>query len=141
MRRSGSPPVIVERGRSVRALERLRRAHGEFDEKFLQNLLAENPELLPVHDLRDDVGTPVLIGREVSAGASCWIDNLYLTTGGYVVVVETKLWRNPEARREVLSNFWITFSSSFGRITSGCKPSGDPAGRTRKNLSFRCWRA
>lgn len=31
------------------------------------------------------------------------IDNLYLSTGGYAVLVETKLWRNPQARREVLS--------------------------------------
>jgi hypothetical protein len=30
-------------------------------------------------------------------------DNLYLSTGGYPVLVETKLWRNPQARREVVS--------------------------------------
>ena len=31
------------------------------------------------------------------------IDNLYLRTAGYLVVVETKLWRNPQGRREVVS--------------------------------------
>jgi hypothetical protein len=35
--------------------------------------------------------------------ANTGIENLYLSTGGYPVIVETKLWRNPQARREVLS--------------------------------------
>ena len=30
------------------------------------------------------------------------IDNLYLSPQGYLTIVETKLWRNPEARREVV---------------------------------------
>lgn len=45
----------------------------------------------------------VCIGREVPTPTSGIIDNLYLSTAGYVVVVETKLWRNPQSRREVLS--------------------------------------
>ena len=40
---------------------------------------------------------------EVAAGNSGYIDNLYISSGGYPIVVETKLWRNPQARREVLS--------------------------------------
>jgi hypothetical protein len=56
-----------------------------------------------VQDLRPDIGDLVCIGREVAAGDSGSIDNLYLSTGGYPVIVETKLWRNPQARREVLS--------------------------------------
>jgi hypothetical protein len=65
--------------------------------------LVDHPELLPVQDLRPDIGDLICIGREVSAGDSGSIDNLYLSTGGYPVIVETKLWRNPQARREVLS--------------------------------------
>jgi len=98
-------PVIVVPGVPgvpVRTLERLPRVHEAFDEKYLQDLLADHPELLPVHDIRDDVGSLLCIGRQVivSSGA---IDNLYLSTEGYPVIVETKLWRNPQARREVLS--------------------------------------
>ncbi len=47
--------------------------------------------------------TSICIGRVAAAGDSGIIDNLYMSTGGYPVIVETKLWRNPQSRREVLS--------------------------------------
>lgn len=100
--RASSPLIISESGK-VRRLERLARAHHEFDERYLQELLVDHPELLPIQKLRDDVGQLLCIGREVSAGDSGTIDNLYLSTGGYPIIVETKLWRNSQARREVLS--------------------------------------
>lgn|GEM_PF-1095499 len=95
-------PAIVIPGVPVRTLERLPRVHTTFDERFLQDLLADHPELLPVHDVRDDAGSLLCIGREVAVSSGA-IDNLYLSTEGYPVIVETKLWRNPQARREVLS--------------------------------------
>lgn len=96
-------PVFVVPGVSVDTLERLARIHTQFDERFLQDLLADHPELLPVGSLRDDVGSLLCVGREATVGASGSIDNLYLSTAWYPVIVETKLWRNPQARREVLS--------------------------------------
>ncbi|MDA1166016.1 MAG: hypothetical protein O3B13_23200 [Planctomycetota bacterium] len=95
-------PAFVVPGVSVHTLERLPRIHTTFDERFLQDLLADHPELLPVRDIRDDVGSLLCIGREVAVSSGA-IDILYLSTQGYPVVVETKLWRNPQARREVLS--------------------------------------
>ncbi len=95
-------PAFVVPGVSVRTLERLPRIHTTFDERFLQDLLSDHPELLPVRDVRDDVGSLLCIGREVAVSSGA-IDNLYLSTEGYPVIVETKLWRNPQARREVLS--------------------------------------
>jgi hypothetical protein len=97
------PPLLLVPGEPARKLLRLQKAHEKFDEAFLQDLLAEHPELLPVNEFRPDVGDLLCIGREVSAGEAGTIDNLYLSTGGYPVIVETKLWRNPQARREVLS--------------------------------------
>jgi len=96
-------PAYVVPGASVKTLERLPRVHTEFDERFLQELLADHPELLPVGSVREDAGSLLCVGREVAVGASGNIDNLYLSTAGYPVVLETKLWRNPQARREVLS--------------------------------------
>jgi hypothetical protein len=96
-------PLIVGGKGAIRKLERLPRVHRKFDEEYLQELLVDYPDLLPVYKLRDDVGQLLCIGREVTAGDSGSIDNLYLSTGGYPVIVETKLWRNPQARREVLS--------------------------------------
>ena len=95
-------PALLVPGESVRALKRLPRMHDRFGESYLQELLKDHPELLPVAEIRDDVGKLLCVGREVGVSSGA-IDNLYLSTSGYPVVVETKLWRNPEARREVLA--------------------------------------
>jgi len=96
-------PLIINPDKPDYSLKPLPKSHRAFTERYLQELLVSHPELLPVETLRPDVGDLLCIGREVSTQGSGNIDNLYLSTGGYVVVVETKLWRNPESRREVLS--------------------------------------
>ena len=119
--------LIAQRG------TRLPRVHDKFDERFIQELLVEHPQLLPVAAFRPDIGDLICIGREVPTRDSGTIDNLYLSTTGYVVVVETKLWRNPQSRREVvsqvldyvkdvvtrdfewLSSVWTRFSKERGR--------------------------
>lgn len=96
-------PLVIKKGGKSRRLNRIPRFHQEFNENDLQELLVDNPEILPAYKLREDVGELLCIGREVAAGKSGSIDNLFVSTGGYPVIVETKLWRNPQARREVLS--------------------------------------
>jgi hypothetical protein len=103
LKRPHAPMLVDRNNKTAVPLQRLAKVHFEFDERYLQELLVDYPELLPVQDLRPDIGDLVCIGREVGAGESGSIDNLYLSTGGYPVIVETKLWRNPQARREVLS--------------------------------------
>lgn len=99
---SSVDPIIKAPGQPTRTLRRLDRGHRAFNERFLQDLLVEHPDLLPVRQLRPDAGDLICVGREVRV-ASGPIDNLFLSTQGYPVVVETKLWRNPQSRREVLS--------------------------------------
>jgi hypothetical protein len=96
-------PFLIGLDRVAQRCARLPRVHHHFDERFIQELLVAHPALLPVAALRPDIGDLVCIGREVPTRDSGAIDNLYLSTGGYVVVVETKLWRNPQSRREVIS--------------------------------------
>jgi len=72
-------------------------------EAWLQEVLDRSPDLLPMRDIDERVETPLLsLGREISTPAGS-IDNLFLSRNGYLVVVETKLWRNPEARRQVVA--------------------------------------
>lgn len=78
--RSVSPSFVIPGG-PVQPLDRLPREHTKFNEQFLQALLADHPELLPIEDLRDDVGYLLCIGREVVV-LSGVIDNLYLSTTG-----------------------------------------------------------
>lgn len=76
--------------------------HATYDEAWLQGLLFRYPDILPVKDLEPGFGDLVPICRELPTNSgSC--DNLYLTVDGDIVVAECKLWRNPESRREVLS--------------------------------------
>jgi hypothetical protein len=63
----------------------------------LQNALDKNPQLLPVEELDPSFAPLVSLGREIIS-----IDNLFISPNGRVTIVETKLWRNPEAAREVV---------------------------------------
>jgi hypothetical protein len=102
MPKPSTSPVLLREGGLIQVLRPLPKVHSRFDEAFLQDILAKHPEILPVSAIRADVGSLVCIGREVSLPSGA-VDNLYLSTGGYPVLVETKLWRNPQARREVLA--------------------------------------
>ena len=73
-----------------------------FDEAWLQELLILNPSLLPVKELDASLDDLIPIGREVSVTAGS-IDNLYITSEGAICIVETKLWRNPDAHRSVVA--------------------------------------
>jgi hypothetical protein len=56
-----------------------------------------------VRDVDERIEAPMFsLGREV-ATPSGPIDNLLISRSGQIVVVETKLWRNPEMRREVVA--------------------------------------
>ena len=70
-------------------------------ESWLQRVLFEHPELLPIGEL-DQMFAPVRpLAREVSTGVGA-IDLLAVSPSEVLTIVETKLHRNPESRREVL---------------------------------------
>lgn len=76
------------------------------DEKWLQKLLFEHPELLTLDEIDSEAGTVLPLRRELPlprAGGSVFPDLVGVTRSGRLVVVECKLWRNPQARREVIA--------------------------------------
>ncbi|MDO8152308.1 hypothetical protein [Isoptericola sp. b408] len=95
MRANTGEPVVLFDDEPAR-LERT-----TVSEDAVQRLVFEHPEVLPVADLDEEFAPPVPIGREVGTAAGP-IDALYVSPHGGLTVVEAKLWRNPEARREVL---------------------------------------
>jgi len=97
MRRDCAPTWICADGRS-RPLRRLRLEEREFSESYLQETLHSCPELLPVDELDTEFGPLVSLGREIDN-----VDNLFIAPSGRITIVETKLWRNPQATREVLA--------------------------------------
>lgn len=98
-------PVLIERDASRfvgRALSRETFA-STLSEDWLQQLLDEAPAVLPVRDIDERIDTPLFsLGREVATDAGP-IDNLFISQNGYLVVVETKLFRNPQARRQAVA--------------------------------------
>ena len=76
------------------------------DEKWLQELLFLNPDLIPVQEIVAGAGDFVPVCRELTipkAGGSVYLDLFGVTPEGRLVLVECKLWRNPQARREVIA--------------------------------------
>ena len=88
---------------------------GQFSERWLQMLIQRNPTLLPVDQIEPALVplVPVCIELPIPSG---FVDNLMLTTDGGIVLVETKLWRNPEARREVVGQV-LDYAKDLSRWT------------------------
>lgn len=94
-------PIIIKDDFSIVRPERIPLSAKSFQEEWLQQLLEQSPQLLSVSEVDSIFAPLVCIGREVPTAAG-YIDNLYISPSGYITLVETKLWRNPEARREVV---------------------------------------
>jgi hypothetical protein len=72
-----------------------------YDEAWMQRWIQRHPTLLPIDQIEPSLTplTPVCMELPTPSG---FVDNLMMTPDGGLVVVETKLWRNPQARREVV---------------------------------------
>ena len=95
-------PLIMNEGNVGERLYEIDPAETAFDENWLQQLIFSRPEILPVAEIEGIFSPMASIGREVSTKLGS-IDNLFMSQRGYPVLVETKLWRNPEARRTVVA--------------------------------------
>ena len=68
------------------------------DEASIQDIVFRYPECLPISDI-DEAYNPVIpIATELNTPAGP-LDVFLVTPGGELIIVEMKLWRNPEARR------------------------------------------
>jgi len=97
MRRGCTPCWIDGDGKHIH-LERIQFKDNTLKEDLLQKTLHESPELLPVEELHPEFLPLVSLGREIDS-----IDNLFISPSGRLTIVETKLWRNPEATRQVVA--------------------------------------
>jgi len=104
-------PFLINKDSTGQRLEPIDIQEKAYDETWLQNVLRLQPEILPVAEIESIFYPLVPIGREVAAGTGA-IDNLFISHRGYLVLVETKLWRNPEAKREVVAQA-IDYGSSL----------------------------
>ncbi len=113
--RRDANPIVLNPDGSTSGPRRVAFTERMFEEGWLQDLIEDNPELLPAAEIEPAFTPLVCVGREV-ATASGSIDNLFLSPQGYLTIVETKLWRNPEARREVVGQI-IDYAKDVSRWT------------------------
>lgn len=116
-------PLHIDRhetGGTALALERVQigqsgEAKDSYSERWLQELIFHYPQALPIAEIDPGIGTlvPICIELQLKSGA---VDNIFLTGDGDIVVVECKLWRNPEARREVVGQI-IDYAHSMASWT------------------------
>jgi hypothetical protein len=97
MRRACQPCLVGESGEQL-PLTRVSFSDRRVAEKLLQSILHQTPQILPVDEFDASFGPLISLGREIDN-----IDNLFISPRGRLTIVETKLWRNPEATREVVA--------------------------------------
>lgn len=90
---------------TLRPVSFARQDQASFDETLLQRVIDETPAVLPIRDYYPAITSVCSLGREIPVDLGekqGFIDNLLVTNDGHLVLVETKLYRNPEAVREVV---------------------------------------
>lgn len=120
MDRQHSFPVLLRSGSGVmEALNQFTRP-GEgaaiVDERVIQALVQAYPACLPITEIDAMFSGPVPVCTELNTPAGK-IDNFMVTPTGLPVLVECKLWRNPEARREVVGQV-LDYAKELSRWSS-----------------------
>lgn len=82
-------------------------------EDWLQELLFRHPALIPVDEIEPAFGPLLPVASELST-ASGPLDLLFINPLGHITLIETKLWRNPEKRREVVGQI-INYATELSK--------------------------
>lgn len=85
-------------------------------EAAIQALVQAHPSCLPIAEIDPLFAGPVPICIELNTLAGS-IDNFMVTPSGLPVLVECKLWRNPEGRREVVGQI-LDYAKELSRWTA-----------------------
>ncbi len=94
-------PIYFPNDGEPSKLDKIPLTEKSLQEDWLQRVIHDHPSLLPTTEIEPAFSPLISLGREIEAD-SWFIDNLFISPQGYLTIVETKLWRNPEARREVV---------------------------------------
>jgi hypothetical protein len=107
-----------------------------YSERWLQELVARHPSLLPIDQIEPNLSNLIPVCLELPLPTNRYVDNLYVTREGDLVLVETKLYRNPEARREVIGQV-IEYAKDLSELAyedldSAVKKAERPDGSKRR---------
>jgi hypothetical protein len=112
------PPFLPASSGGAEPLKPIDQQHGgdAVSEAYIQQLVHEHPACLPIAEIDAMFSGPVPICTELNTPAGS-IDNFMVTPSGLPVLVECKLWHNPEARREVVSQI-LDYAKELSRWSS-----------------------
>lgn len=94
-------PLIIQDG-NVERLHHVPFQEHQIDEGQLQKMLFEHPQILPAAEIEPVFNNLLAVCCELPTRVGP-IDLLLMTPEGCLVIVETKLWRNPESKRSVVA--------------------------------------
>ena len=123
--------ITYDEGTTSAPLNRVSLSETErgFNEDWLQRLMHANPCLIPLDEIAPGSGAYIPVCRELSIpklGGSVFLDLFGVTPTGRLVLIECKLWRNPQARREVVAQALeyaaLIRAWSYADLTARLKP-------------------
>lgn len=116
MRVETGTPILIDTGfENAAQLTRVSTSDTSIIEDWIQQLIFEHPTVLPIFELDPAFAPAIPIGREVPTTAGP-IDALFISPSGDLTIVEAKLWRNPQARREVVGQI-IDYATALAEWT------------------------
>lgn len=140
-------PIVIQEGprglqfTPLKGISARRDDPNSFNESLLQELIDSTPCVLPIREYLPSTTALFSLGREVPVDLGAnngYIDNLLVTNDGYLVIVETKLYRNPEGIREVIAQT-LQYGMAVGQmpmaeLEARIKRGQSPALTTGENI-------
>lgn len=93
--------VLLSEGEAAQVIARVPEGLAEREAR-LRDLIHDHPGIMPVHTLDPSFGRVFTVAKELSLPGVGFVDVLLADERGRLIIVECKLWRNPQARREVI---------------------------------------
>jgi len=115
-RQHSAPILLTARGAVALSPLSLAARDGAVSEADIQALVHDHPSSLPIAEIDPMFIGAVAICRELNTPAGP-IDNFLVTPSGLPVLVECKLWRNPQGRREVVGQI-LDYAKELSRWSS-----------------------
>jgi len=110
------PLLLISDGGGAVPVMPLSPQNGSVSESDIQALIHAHPACLPIAEIDPMFSGPVPICTELGTPAGP-IDNFLVTPSGLPVLVECKLWRNPEGWREVVGQI-LDYAKELSRWLS-----------------------
>ncbi|GJH16918.1 hypothetical protein CBA19CS22_10270 [Caballeronia novacaledonica] len=119
MSRQATAPLLIPHNSNTAVrlqADALHKGATEISEADIQAYVHAHPACLPIEEIDTIFSGAVSICRELYTNAGP-IDVFMVTPSGLPVLVECKLWRNPEARREVVGQI-LDYAKELSRWSS-----------------------